>query len=261
MRKPPTTRMSLHSEALGDPELKTFTCCHGKGLISHLSKHQEVTSKIMLEGMNHHLKRPFSAPFLSWEFKGKGTRRFPPPMPPLSLKEGGLFLRPKTGNPLKPASTSKGGNPSLPMIFPSSKAWHLHLQQCLTSSTFSLQLADGLESLPYPGWDGMVRDGGGLLFGGLGFMVTRRETRRILGDFKEKVLSERNVQRWIFWGVKISSFSFSKCLPFAIKHAPCSIYVTCWFPDFCRSLYCTPFKGSRFTIPKKVTKTCQEMMR
>ena len=26
-------------------------------------------------------------------------------------------------------------------------------------------------------------------------MVTRRATRRILGDFKEKVLSERNVQR------------------------------------------------------------------
>jgi len=38
--------------------------------------------------------------------------------------------------------------------------------------------ADGM------GWSGI---GGGLLFGGLGFMVTRRETRRILGDFKEKV--------------------------------------------------------------------------
>ena len=81
-----------------------------------------------------------------------GNLKVPAVSPP--LKEG-HFLRPKNRESLKACFLERGAILHFPMMIFPSKAWHLHLQQCLTSSTFSLQLANGLEPLPYRGWDGM----------------------------------------------------------------------------------------------------------
>ena len=128
-----------------------------------------------------------------------GNLKVPAVSPP--LKEG-HFLRPKNRESLKACFPPEGGNPSLPnddfpfeglTSSPSTVPYKLYVFTPVGKWPWT-------SSVPRMGWDEGI--GGGLLFGGLGFMVTRRETRRILG---EKVLSERNVQRWIFWGAKISS--------------------------------------------------------